>query len=188
MTADTLERPPNPAEAPTAAAAAAGADLPPPPVKPDEKPKRPTTRAAREAAAAARRAENAGKPKPDKSKPKTSAPRKAALETRLAGSLTQVGLMLSVAGAASGSQALGADGVAVCQHAPGIAKALDAVAKDDPRVAAALESALTVGTWGQLVAALLPLLITVAANHGAIPAGLAAMLGAEQPAAETPPA
>lgn len=150
-----------------------GPDTPP---KADTAPKRPTTRAGRQAAAAAKRA--AAKPKADKAPKagKTSAPRKASLETRLTGNLVTLGTVIAATGGMT-SPAVTADGVLICQHAPNVAAALDKIAKDDPRVAAALERMLTVGTWSGLVAAMLPLVLGIAANHGAIPAGIAGLLG-----------
>lgn len=150
--------------------------------KPDEKPsKRPTTRAGRRAAAEAKRLSTGAQGAKD-SKPKASqkVPRRASLETRLAGSLTSLGTVVAVAGSAN--PAIQADGVAIVQHAPAVAAALDKVAKDDPRVAASLERMLTAGVWSGLVAALVPLAMTIAANHGAIPAHLLTLLGTEAPA------
>lgn len=151
-------------------------DLPErPEPKADTAPKRPTTRAGRQAAAAAKRAKAASKPdkKPASSK---ATPRRASLETRLTGNLVTLGTVIAATGGMT-SPAVTADGVLICQHAPNVAAALDKIAKDDPRVAAALERMLTVGTWSGLVAAVLPLVLGIAANHGAIPAGVAGLLG-----------
>lgn len=172
--------------APGQIAGAVPADLvpPPPPAPeapaPDVKPKRPTTRAGRQAAAAARKA--AGTAKPDKA-PKSSAPkpRKADLETRLTGTLTSLGLAVSASGAMSGKDAVQDDGVAIISHAPSIAEALAKVAKNDPRVAAALERMLTAGVWSGLIAATLPLVVTIGANHGAIPESVAGLLAGQAP-------
>lgn len=156
---------------PSPEASAGAPDAPPADVKPG----RPTTRAGRRAAAEAKKAAGAGA-KDTKPKSTAKVPRRASLETRLAGSLTSLGTAVAVAGAVS-SPAVQADGVAIIQHAPAIAAALDKVAKDDPRVAASLERMLTAGVWSGLVAALVPLGLTIAANHKAIPEHLAAMLG-----------
>jgi hypothetical protein len=160
-------------------------DLPAGPPKPDTPPKRPTTRAGRAAAAAARKAANKA-PREDKAPKGSKVPRRASLETRLTGSLTTLGTMVAAAGAMT-TPAVQLDGVAIIQHAPSIAAALDKVAKDDPRVAQALERMLTAGVWSGLIAAMLPLVLAIAANHGAIPESIAAMLGAT-PADPTPPA
>lgn len=160
-------------------------EAPPPPPGPDAAPQRPTTRAGRQAAAAARKA--AAGTKADKQpKQAKAAPRRAPLETRLCGSLTTIGTLVAAAGSVS-SPAVGADGVAIITHAPDIAAALDKVAKDDPRVAAALERMLTAGVWSGLVAAMLPLVLAIASNHGAIPPHIAAFLGAGAPAAVPDP-
>lgn len=152
-------------------------DLPPRDTAPkaDTPPKRPTTRAGRQAAAAARKAQGKTDKAPKTGKP--SAPRKASLETRLTGNLITLGTVIAATGGMT-SPAVTADGVLICQHAPNVAAALDKIAKDDPRVAAALERMLTVGTWSGLVAAMLPLVLGIAANHGAIPPGIASLLGA----------
>lgn len=151
--------------------------LPPAPPKPDTKPKRPTTRAGRRAASAARAASGKDDKAPKASKP---TPRKAALDTRLTATLVSLGTMVAAAGSIT-SPAVQLDGVAIITHAPDIAAALDKVAKNDPRVSAALESMLTAGVWSGLVAAMLPLVLTIAANHGALPANVAAMVGIETP-------
>lgn len=181
-TADKAPAEPLPA-APTAPAVARP-ELPPTPPKPgtDTRPKRPTTRAARRAAAEANRAKKSTSTDA-RPKPATSAPRKATLETRLTGSLVSLGTVVAASGAMV-SPALTADGVLICQHAPHVAAALDKVAQNDPRVKAALEKMLTAGVWSGLVAAMLPLVVGIAANHGAIPPHVAALLGmdAEQPA------
>lgn len=177
MTADTapgmLDVPPDLTPPPPAEPTA---DLPPVPPPPDTKPKRPTTRAGRRAAAAAKAAQG----KTDKAPKSKPAPRKASLETRLTGSLVSLGTMVTAAGAMT-SPALQLDGVAVIQHAPDIAAALDKVAQNDPRVKEALERMLTAGTWSGLIAAMLPLVLTIAANHGAIPESIAGMLGVQTP-------
>lgn len=152
-------------------------ELPPAPdVAPDTKPKRPTTRAGRRAASARAKAKKADKP-PTSSKP---TPRRATLETRLTQSLVSVGTMVTATGAMT-SPAVQADGLLIIRQAPDIAAALDKVAKDDPRVAAALEKMLTVGVWGGLTAAVLPLVVGIAANHGAIPPHVAGMFGVAPP-------
>lgn len=160
--------------------------LPPEPVAPDTVPgKRPTTRAGRRQAAALKSAQ--GKAKPD-AKPKQAKanPRRASLETRLTGSLTTLGTVVAATGTMV-SPAVQADGVLIVAHAPGVAAALDKVAKDDPRVAAALEKMLTAGVWSGLIAALLPLMVGMAANHGAIPSSMADMLGVEPVPVEPEP-
>lgn len=156
-----------------------------PPVAPpaDTAPgKRPTTRAGRAAASAANKAKKGSQPKASNDKkPAGTTPRKATLETRLAGSLTTLGVAVSMGGGMV-SPAFVADGVLICEHAAAVAKALDKVAQDQPHVKAALERMLTAGVYSSLVAALLPIAVGIAANHGAIPPHLAAMFGVAPPA------
>lgn len=152
---------------------------------------RPTTREGRRAQAEARRirreADAAGKstdekPKASKSKSTKGAkatPRRAGLETRLSGAIASLGTAVAVSGLAVGSPAIQNDGAAVIQHGPGLATALDRLAKDDPRVASALERMLTAGAWSGVLAAAAPILVSVAANHNMIPAQLAHMVAGD---------
>lgn len=163
-----------------------GMPEPPPEPTPDSKPntrKRPTTRAERAAVAQANRAK---KPKADSAPKGKPTPRRASLETRLQGSLATIGTAVMVSGSMT-SEAITKDGLLIVQNAPNIAAALDKVAKDDPRVAAALERMLTVGTWSGLIAAVLPVAVGIAANHGAIPGHVAALFGTEAAPAEPEP-
>lgn len=158
----------------------------PEPPAPDTAPgKRPTTRAGRKAAAATKQAK-AKAAGTDKAPTSKAAPRKASLETRLTGSLVTLGMVTAATGGMV-SPAFAADGVLITQHAANIAAALDKVAQDQPQVKAALERMLTAGVWSGLVAAVLPLAVGMAANHGAIPPHFAAMLGADVPDLGTPP-
>lgn len=169
-------------------------DAPPaPPVSPATPPadtapsKRPTTRAARKAASATKAAQRAATGKADTKPKTTSTPRKASLETRLTGSLVTLGTVTAVSGGMV-SPAFAQDGVLITEHAASIAAALDKVAQDQPQVKAALERMLTAGVWSGLIAAMLPLVVGIAANHGAIPPHLAAMLGASVPEPAPAPA
>ncbi len=143
---------------------------------------RPTTRAGRRAASEAAKAAKAAKaeqaPKRSTAKP---TPRRASLESRLAGSIAGIGTAVMVSGVATGKPALQADGQLIVEHSGNIAAALDKVAKDNPAVARALEQMLTAGVWGGLAVALMPVALGIAANHGAIPPGVAAMMGVAVP-------
>jgi hypothetical protein len=178
-------------QAPASGAATPRPDLeaslppaPPRPAEPDAAPRRPTTRAGRKAAALAR----AATPKADKApKAAKATPRRAPLEQRLSQNLVGLGTIVAGVGSAV-SPAVTADGVLIVQSAPDIAAALDRIAKDDPRVAAALERMLTAGVWSGLITALVPLAVGIAANHGVLPASLVAILaGQAEPAPEVPP-
>jgi len=67
---------------------------------------------------------------------------------------------------------LAADAAAVTAYAPGIAQALNQVAQEQPAVAAVLDRVLSVGPYGAVLAAALPLGLQLAVNHGLMPAGL----------------
>lgn len=92
------------------------------------------------------------------------------------GLLQMVGLPLVVAGQAN--TAFLADAMAIEQHSEPIAEAVNELALSDPRIAAALDKLAKVGPYGLLVAAVTPLVLQVATNHGAIPPG---MLGTVAP-------
>lgn len=73
-----------------------------------------------------------------------------------------------------------ADSRAVTIYAPGIADSLNTLALERPEVAAALERVLTVGPYGAVIAATLPLCLQILTNHGRIPPGTAGTVPAEQ--------
>ncbi len=70
-----------------------------------------------------------------------------------------------------------ADAAAITHYAPGIAKELDALAQVRPEVAAALDRVLSVGPYGAVIAATLPLVIQLLVNHGVIPIGAVSSFG-----------
>lgn len=63
---------------------------------------------------------------------------------------------------------LGLDALALTLHAPDIAEAVESVAYEQPAMAAVLERIGSVGPYGALGVAILPLMLQLAANHGAI--------------------
>lgn len=72
------------------------------------------------------------------------------------------------------------DGIAVATHTPAIAEALHSLAMEEPRVAAVLDKVLSVGPYGALLGALVPLAAQIAVNHKKLPAGT---MGAMEPEA-----
>lgn len=70
------------------------------------------------------------------------------------------------------------DAASVSLHAPAIAEAINELAKERPEVAAALDRVLQVGPYGALIAAVLPLGVQLAHNHGLLPESAAVQLGA----------
>lgn len=76
--------------------------------------------------------------------------------------------------------ALEYDGIAVATFAPAIADAVHSVAVEEPRVAAVLDKILSVGPYGALLGALVPLAAQIAVNHKKLPAGT---LGTTEPEA-----
>jgi len=59
-----------------------------------------------------------------------------------------------------------ADGLAVAEHGPNIAGALNQLAQEKPEVAAVLDKVLAAGPYGLVVAAVSPLIMQISANHG----------------------
>jgi len=76
--------------------------------------------------------------------------------------------------------ALEYDGIAVATHTPALAEALNSLALEEPRVAAVLDKILSVGPYGALLGALVPLVAQIAVNHKRLPAGT---LGTSEPEA-----
>ncbi|MFI5534704.1 hypothetical protein ACIA8O_39840 [Kitasatospora sp. NPDC051853] len=103
---------------------------------------------------------------------RTSAARKptaASLEKRLGASMTTVGTLVAIASPA--------DGMVMLEGIPALASALTKLAEENPAVRSNLERALTAGAWSGVVAATLPIVLGIMANHGAVPKNIAAMLG-----------
>lgn len=73
---------------------------------------------------------------------------------------------LSMLGRQTKNPALQADGYALAMHAPGLAEALNETAKAQPSVARALDSLMKAGPYGAIIAAMVPLVMQLAANHG----------------------
>lgn len=71
-----------------------------------------------------------------------------------------------------------ADAAAVAHHGPLIADAVNDLARERPEVAAALERILSVGPYGALLAAVMPLAVQLLHNHGVIPEKAAVAAGA----------
>jgi hypothetical protein len=66
-----------------------------------------------------------------------------------------------------------ADARTVTIYAPGIATALNDLAKERPEVAAVLDKVLAVGPYGIVLAAITPMVLQMLTNHGKIPPGTA---------------
>jgi hypothetical protein len=68
------------------------------------------------------------------------------------------------------NEAFAYDGAALHIHGPGLIQAVQETAEQDARVAALLDRVVSVGPYGALVAALVPIALQIAHNHGAMPA------------------
>jgi len=77
--------------------------------------------------------------------------------------------------------AFAADAAAITVHADPIADAMQASAEAEPRFAAVLDRILTVGPYGALLAATMPLAAQILANHRVIPPAAAEAMGAMAP-------
>lgn len=71
-----------------------------------------------------------------------------------------------------------ADAAAVGHHGPGVAEALNDLARERPEVAAALERVMQVGPYGALIGAVVPLAVQLLHNHDVLPESMAVQLGA----------
>lgn len=67
---------------------------------------------------------------------------------------------------------LAADAAVLTIHGPNVAEALNELAKERPEVAAVLDRVLSVGPYGLLIAAVMPMVLQILANHGVLPSGL----------------
>jgi hypothetical protein len=92
------------------------------------------------------------------------------LEKRLGSSLTTLGTL--------GCLVSPTDGMVILQGVPALAAALAKLADENPAVRANLERMLTAGAWSGVIAAVVPMVIGIMANHGAMPPAMAAMFGA----------
>lgn len=79
------------------------------------------------------------------------------------------------------SPAFKADAVAVTQAADPIGAAVNDLAQDNPQLAATLERLADVGPYAALFAAVIPLGVQIATNHGLVAKPLGIQLGATDP-------
>lgn len=70
-----------------------------------------------------------------------------------------------------GKPAYVADAVAISEHGPNIANALELLANERPEVAAVLDRVMQIGPYGVVIAAVVPLVAQILANHNLVPAG-----------------
>ncbi len=148
-----------------AAAAEPGISSPP---EPDAKPKRTRTRKPRPSRARTDRA------------PRATKPRAAALRVQLEEAITGVGLLVFVVNQP--------DGQLIMAGAARQAAALDALAKENPAVRAALERLLRTSVYAGLAMAFAPTLLGIAANHNLVPpivGAIAGMANSSTPAGST---
>lgn len=113
----------------------------------------------------ANRARKASTPKRSKSKSKGPD-----YTDDVLGILQLVGVPLALAG--TYDRAFLADVVALNEHAPNIASAVNDIALEDERVAAVLERLGKVGPYGMLLTAVTPLIAQMAVNHRVLAPGL----------------
>jgi hypothetical protein len=74
-----------------------------------------------------------------------------------------------------------ADAAAIGEHGPGVVDAVNDLAQDDPRLAAVLDKILGMGPYGALIAATLPLVAQLLANHKILPLPVLQGMGAKDP-------
>lgn len=95
---------------------------------------------------------------PPRGKPKA---RSTQLKDRLAGTIGLLGTLVFAVDQFDGTQIL--------SRADQLATALDHLAQQNPSVRKVLESAMTGGAWGEVVLAVAPLVVAIAAHHGLLP-------------------
>lgn len=100
----------------------------------------------------------------------SSAPKKTDYRPALNGLMQIAALPLSVV--------YPMDAAAIALYGPAVTEALNELAQQRPEVAAALERLLQVGPYGLVIAAGLPLLAQIMANHRMLPDPLVESLGA----------
>jgi hypothetical protein len=121
-----------------------------------------------------RRTRRAAAPKDDKP-PRTPRAKKApALAPRLTTAMVTIGTLVGLVDQF--------DGLAICQGAPAFADALAEAAEENPKLKAALERALTIGTMGKVTTAGAAIALPIAAHHGLIPKALMNLFGGAAPA------
>jgi hypothetical protein len=109
-------------------------------------------------------------PPPRAARKPTGGSKRTDYATSLNGVVQMVAMPLGIAG--QRNPQLLADAAAVATHGPNIAAALDDLANEKPEVARVLDKILTVGPYGALMTAVLPLVFQLGANHRVLPAGL----------------
>jgi len=72
-----------------------------------------------------------------------------------------------------------ADGTAFLEGVPNVAKALAAVAEQNPRVAKVLDAGASAGVWIELASAIGAIGVPVLCNHGVLPPYMAALLNGD---------
>lgn len=146
----------------------------PAPVEPerDEAPAKPSRRSRSRAPRAPRTKAAADR------KPRAPRTRKPALGARMANLYTMAGVGVSMAP----HPAARAVGLAMAANATECGQAWEALAKENPAVARALEQLLTVSTVGALLAAHTPIVLAGLSAAGKVPAGMATVLTFPTPA------
>lgn len=79
------------------------------------------------------------------------------------------------------------DGQRIMEGSERLADALYQLAKENAAVRRALVAALAGSAWGAVGAALMPIVVPIAANHGMVPAEMAEKVGAPKPGDESGP-
>lgn len=122
------------------------------------------------------------KPRSDRKPRDPSKPRRAVGRPSLARNLedmvTQLGVMVAAADQTCG--------LAIIGGASNLAVALDRLAKQNPKVKAALERFVAGTAWSGVVTATAAILIPVAAHHGILPRRIADMLPVEEAVVSEP--
>lgn len=107
--------------------------------------------------------------------------KRTALKPRLQETIGAVGLGVTALGGMAGNPRVAFDGAVVLDRAEPLAEALDALAKENPRVRKTLEMVLASSAWSGVAVASAGIVIPILANHGIIPRSAAMAVGVEIP-------
>lgn len=69
------------------------------------------------------------------------------------------------------------DAVAITDHAPGLAEAVQVTADNDPKFAAAMDRILSAGPYAALISAAMPMVVQILHNHDKIPGAAVKQMG-----------
>lgn len=110
------------------------------------------------------------------------------LKAKLTGMIASLGTTVWTMGQARQSPAVVYDGTVIIARAEDLGAALDALAKENPRVRKALEAMVATSAWADVAMVSVSIVLPMLAAHGILPAETATMVGAPEPPPRPDPA